>query len=118
MRKIILTEGQVKNLLSSVINEQGNDNNCVTATLYEILNKNTEIQFPKERAVFKVTNIYGMGVKLNGKPVQDGSDGYIINARTSITMCFNDQIMLSGMNLPESSLQFGERGIDFIPQMA
>ena len=118
MKSIILTEGQVKNLLDNVITEQTMNTICDTSLLYDILNRASNLPFKKEIAKFKVTNINGTGVKFNGKPIEDGTGGYTLLPKTTITMCMSDHIFMSGMGLPNCGIQWDKNGLSFITQYA
>ena len=116
MKKIILTEDQIKNLVHNVITEQNTI--CNTSTLYDALNRSGNLSFKKENSKFKVTNINGTGVKFNGKPAGNGTSGYLLLPKTTITMCMSDHIFMSGMGLLNCGLEWNKEGVTFIPQYA
>lgn len=118
MKKIILTERQTKVLMNNVINEQQINTACDTSLLSDILNRAVNLTFRKEMAKFKVTEISGPGVKFNGKPVKEGTGGYILVPGTTITMCTSDFILMSGMGISECGISLGNGGLQFIPRVA
>lgn len=131
MKKILITENQVKRIIDNLINEQSSflplDENCDTKKLKEIkinnsgFEKNFPINSVKQKlltATFQVFNVEG-NVLLNGKEFSGDlrHKKVFITPNTTIKICGTSYMLLSGAGMDECMIRLDD-GLTFIPQYA
>ncbi len=126
MKKYIFTETQLKNVLSIIVEETtSNKGGWCQPSGYspqsslmkdcEINSQNTiDIQNKLKTGKFKVTSVSGQ-ILLNHKNV---TPGMIITPDSTIEICMNGELMLSGMGLPQCKVESGQNRPLFTPQVA
>lgn len=132
MKKIIITEEQVKRIVDSIMSEQSMvspmNKKCDTKRLKELNIDNTgfEKNYPSNAVrkalstvKFKVLSIEG-SAQFNGREFTGNdvaSKSIILTPDTAITLCGNSNITVSGGGLNEAMIIF-RNGLIFIPQFA
>ena len=125
MKKIIkLHESDLVRIVQKILSEDEKWE-CVISELKDcrinnifknITDNEAKLKISTSGNKFKVTNIIGgNGVKFNDK---QGKIGAIITPMTTIELCPNSSVLMSGMGLPECKLDYTPNGIEFSPQYA
>jgi hypothetical protein len=118
MKKYVFTESQIKKIVNHLIKEESEVEGCGRPGMpsQRALFKDSEISeydnqkefrsiLTSPNCKFKVIRNDG-GVKLNGKPAQEGM---IIVPNTTVEMCnMSSYLMISGMGYPEAFMSWGD----------